>query len=45
MNTLRFFTEPLRVIEEAPICKDGDYRDSTQCDDAKYIICSKFFKE
>ena len=34
--TLRFFTDPLGVIEDAPICNAGVFRDLTQCGDAKY---------
>jgi len=36
--TPRFFTDPLGVIEDAPICNAGVFRDLTQCGDAKYII-------
>ena len=33
-----FVTDPLGVIEDAPICNVGILRDLTQCGDAKYII-------
>jgi len=33
-----FFTNPVGVIEDAPICNAGVFRDLTQCGDAKYII-------
>jgi len=36
--TSRFFTDPLRIIEDVPICGAGVVRDLTRCDDAKYII-------
>jgi len=37
--TPRFFTDPLGVIEDAPIYNAGVFRDLTQCgDDAKYKI-------
>ena len=32
--TPRFFTDPLNVIEDAPICNAGVFRDLTQCGDA-----------
>ena len=36
--TPRFFSDPLGVIEDAPICNAGIFRDLTQCGDAKYKI-------
>ena len=33
----RFFTDPLGIIEVAPICNAGVLRDLTQCGDAEYI--------
>jgi len=33
--TPRLFTDPLGVIEDAPICNAGVFRDLTQCGDAK----------
>ena len=30
--------DSLGVIEDAPICNAGVFRDLTQCGDAKYII-------
>jgi len=36
--TPRFFTDPLGVIKDAPICNAGVFRDLTQCGDDKYII-------
>ena len=36
--TPRFFTDPLGVIEDVPICNVGVFSDLTQCGDAKYII-------
>jgi len=36
--TSRFFTDPLEVIEDAPICNVGVFSgDLTQCGDAKYL--------
>ena len=31
-------TGPLAIIEDAPICNAGVFKDLTQCGDAKYII-------
>ena len=36
--TTRYFTDPLGVIEDVPICNVGVFRDLTQCGDTKYII-------
>jgi len=36
--TLRFLTDPLGVIEDAPICNAGVIRDLTEVGDTKYII-------
>jgi len=36
--TLSLFTDPLGVIEDAPICNTGAIMDLKQCGDAKYII-------
>ena len=36
--TPRFFTDPLGLIEDAPICNAGVFRDLTQCGDVKYKI-------
>jgi len=36
--SLEFYTDPLGVIEDAPICNGGIFRDLTQCDVAKSII-------
>jgi len=33
-----YVTDPLRVIDDAPICNAGAFRDLTQSVDAKYII-------
>jgi len=43
VNTLvkiipRLFIEPLGVIEDAPICNAGVFKDLTQCGDATYKI-------
>jgi len=37
-NNPRYFTGPLWVIEDEPICSAGDFSDLTQCGDAKFII-------
>ena len=35
VNALRYFTDPLGLIEDAPICNAGVFRDLTQYGDAK----------
>ena len=36
--TPRFFTDPLWVIEDVPICNAGVFRDLTQCGDFESSI-------